>query len=707
MFGSLIGIGIFAAMLYPNTYKIFEDYINSSPRTYLHVCSNGTNCILDGKVSEVSEVRRNFKLLADEEIMMFRDMSFCNANNLGVVVTDWGITTVRDKEKLDGIKKISWKDVHHVEIESNQLLFFFSEDRNDYTRIHLYRFLNNDSPFYSNASAVLASLFTKMAQSQPKEEAARETAIAKWRKLGKAGKHKEALQVLLQFRSDFNSCHMTATIARDLVLFLNEYDRALKILDEDIRKLSDEQIESKATLTWWKIKVLLYKEENRLLSLDKSGAELKKAQEHNFDYILAKHREECLFVAQNAPEDKTGNLLFEDSKGEKVKIKDDGANDLRTAENYIQEHFLEKPYKERKLIVPVDEYTTLDQKTLTAINIDRLGKIDFPMGHPVVNHLYVGHPLIPSKYIPFENYELELIEDRVREFGVLAQSLGATSITIECINANGNKGNQHVHTNVNGNVSYGVASGNGSYDNDANSRFITEISQKISLHQEFSPKEAPHVPDGLVWYSSEPSWQRLVEQRMKGSLKIHEERIETRKSQVVENSELKKISAEVKALFMATSGSWEKSMERMFESHENAILAIHVEFAPIESLGIKNQSPQTAQNPQHLSADEQDYVDELRECLGKDGKISDGERRLLNKFRIRLGISEIRAQELEKSLVKPQLQLTADEQEYLSEYKEAMEEGGLSALSRRLLNKLRNSMGISDERAKEIENSII
>ncbi len=335
MFGSLIGTGIFAAMLYPNTYKIFEDYINSSPRTYLHLCSNGTNCILDGKVSEVSEVRRKFKLHVDEEIMMFSNKF------QGVVVTDWGITIC----KPDGIKKISWKDVHHVELGYDQLLFFFSEDRNDYTIVHLHRFLNSDSSFYSHASAVLASLFTQMAQSQTKEEADRETAIAKWRELSKAGKHEEALQVLLQFRSDWNSCYMTCTIARDLVLFLNEYDRALKILDEDILNLSDEQMEWKAALTWRKIKVLLYKERNRLLSIDASGEELKKAQEHNFDYLLAKHCSLCLFVAQNAPEDLTENLLFDDSNDKTVKVKDDGADDFRAAENYIQEHFWNSPIR--------------------------------------------------------------------------------------------------------------------------------------------------------------------------------------------------------------------------------------------------------------------------------------------------------------------------------------------------------------------------
>ena len=60
------------------------------------------------------------------------------------------------------------------------------------------------------------------------------------------------------------------------------------------------------------------------------------------------------------------------------------------------------------------------------------------MGHPVVNQLYVGHPYIPSKYIPFENYELELIEDKIREFSQIMQYLGATEINIESVNSSSN-----------------------------------------------------------------------------------------------------------------------------------------------------------------------------------------------------------------------------------------------------------------------------
>lgn len=43
--------------------------------------------------------------------------------------------------------------------------------------------------------------------------------------------------------------------------------------------------------------------------------------------------------------------------------------------------------------------------------------------------------------------------------------------------------------------------------------------------------------------------------------------------------------------------------------------------------------------------------------------------------------------------------------DYLEEYKLCLEEGGsISANERRLLDKQRNRLGISEERAKEIEN---
>ena len=86
------------------------------------------------------------------------------------------------------------------------------------------------------------------------------------------------------------------------------------------------------------------------------------------------------------------------------------------------------------------------------------------------------------------------------------------------------------------------------------------------------------------------------------------------------------------------------------------------------------------------TADEMAYLDELKACLEEDGEISSKERRLLERYREKLGIHAERAKELEASLSTSQL--SDSEQEYLEEYKACLEEDGeISAKERRLLNR--------------------
>lgn len=97
---------------------------------------------------------------------------------------------------------------------------------------------------------------------------------------------------------------------------------------------------------------------------------------------------------------------------------------------------------------------------------------------------------------------------------------------------------------------------------------------------------------------------------------------------------------------------------------------------------------------------ENDYLEEVRACLEDDGEISQRERRLLNRLRDSLNITEQRALELETTL---STQLSDDEKEYIEAFKESIVDGKISQRERRLLDKLRKSMGISEERAKELE----
>ena len=103
-----------------------------------------------------------------------------------------------------------------------------------------------------------------------------------------------------------------------------------------------------------------------------------------------------------------------------------------------------------------------------------------------------------------------------------------------------------------------------------------------------------------------------------------------------------------------------------------------------------------------ITSDEQIYLDELKTLLEEDNEISPKERRLLERLREKLGITLERAKELEDSLSAPQL--TDEEKEYLEEYKACVEDDiEISPKERRLLNRIRESLGISEERANEIE----
>ena len=105
-------------------------------------------------------------------------------------------------------------------------------------------------------------------------------------------------------------------------------------------------------------------------------------------------------------------------------------------------------------------------------------------------------------------------------------------------------------------------------------------------------------------------------------------------------------------------------------------------------------------NKTDVSDSEQEYLDMVKECL-EDGEIGSRERKLLDKIRVKNGISEERAKELEATLNSPKL--TNDEKEYLEAFKDACENGKISDKQRRLLEKLRIMYGISEERAREIE----
>lgn len=128
-----------------------------------------------------------------------------------------------------------------------------------------------------------------------------------------------------------------------------------------------------------------------------------------------------------------------------------------------------------------------------------------------------------------------------------------------------------------------------------------------------------------------------------------------------------------------------------------------------------------------LAPGEEEYVRELTDIYASNGlldrknsfldlfasySISERDKRFLEKIKKANNIRDSRAEELEffvlnKKFDKPSdSAYTAEEQEYMKEFKDIISEGGISERDRRFLEKIKETNGISDTRALELEAAI-
>ena len=104
-----------------------------------------------------------------------------------------------------------------------------------------------------------------------------------------------------------------------------------------------------------------------------------------------------------------------------------------------------------------------------------------------------------------------------------------------------------------------------------------------------------------------------------------------------------------------------------------------------------------------FTEEEKQYMDEVRYMLEDDGKIDEKENRVLERFRQKFNLSEDRVNEL-KNILLSAVDLNSQELEYLKEYETFIQDGDIKERERRLLNRVANLLGISEDRALEIEN---
>lgn len=637
---------------------------------------NKIDCLYKNIPSQTkADARKNFKVSYDEIIIFIRDTSFWNNRNQGLVITNYAIYCIPDNDKPDNIIVLSWNKMREVIYKECCLYFFGYEDEDDRKGIHISYFVKSDEERTQNmVGNRLAGLFTSIANLFEPPRTINDE-IDEIYSLMNEEKYEQALQSALDAYAKHNLLIFCFQIVVIYTNFLSNRDLGLRYCDEGLKK-ADVGSGEYVYFLYYKYSILFNKDNN-----------------------VIEARKLALLTHKYAKDEK--DIITDKS------IKVDSEQDFLIYEKEFSNKFLQLPYNERKILMPVVDYTDLQQNCISVLRISSLPKqIEFPLGHPKANQLYIGHPYINEKYILFENYQLILIEDKVREFCHIVQCLGATEISIKTVNCFENNKVSDKNENIRMEVETTSISGDINVKDKRRKSLAEEISQSISLYQTFTPKKKPYLPEQTVWFQHEPSWQRLYQQRIDGNLIQHEERIETRKSQLVDNKELTDVRGELETLFYNAQINWNSTLDENFAQKENAILSINVKFAPIDKIddnsivSIEKHTLLQEYDKQSYSNNEMKYIEYLKDLLD-DLEISNRERRLLERLRVHLQISSDRAKEIEDLIFHT---FSKEEHEYFDLFQEYIAMGEIGEIKRKRLDLFASALGISKKRQFEIEN---
>jgi len=256
--------------------------------------------------------------------------------------------------------------------------------------------------------------------------------------------------------------------------------------------------------------------------------------------------------------------------------------------NVFLTRFFDLDHSKRKTIMIIEDLPKSRPSYIMPLLRDNLPEIEFPLGHPVKDVLYVGHPLEKYKYYPLLDYDKYLFDDKWEEFITLLTCLGATKINVEF---------RHETT----------------VDEASKSEFELKSKGKISIHQVgfdieqkasssyskqyfmtkmqtqlLDPVKKPHVPSNLLWFDRDKSWQTLAKQRLEGRILSHNMQYTTRETVMLSDTELLKVAAEYQNIIAGVEIEHSKVASITAVHKDELIWNINLEFKPIQDLNEKN-----------------------------------------------------------------------------------------------------------------------
>ena len=147
-------------------------------------------------------------------------------------------------------------------------------------------------------------------------------------------------------------------------------------------------------------------------------------------------------------------------------------------------------------------------------------------------------------------------------------------------------------------------------------------------------------------------------------------------------------------------------MKTQFKETEETQWKVEVKFRSLKQFALRGDGQETLSNaiPQQALSDvEQSYKEEVAFCLEEISEIDESSRKFLERKRKKLGLSEERAKEIEYLVIASlNPSYSEEEQEFLELLEDVMVDGEIPASAKRLIEREQKSLGLSDERVKEL-----
>jgi hypothetical protein len=260
-------------------------------------------------------------------------------------------------------------------------------------------------------------------------------------------------------------------------------------------------------------------------------------------------------------------------------------------------------------------------------------RLNFKFGHPQNGVVYVQHPLRKNVYFDVDSFHSAMLTEKYEELIHLLQSLGARKISATVIHEDNvatskkrtrsvKSDNNFVKAGVHGNVNW-----QGSTDEKIN--LYTTLRSEV----EFNIVGAPSIPEGLIFYPHESTWQRIAKGALKRSYNKYDITLKYRQDYAVNRQKMLDIAAKVRVFIP----SFELNISTSFESNlrriTSTIWKYKVEFG-------------NATSAVGFSRCEQIFLDRARRYAKNDGRIDAEDHKDLEKLAETLRIDAIRREEL-------------------------------------------------------------